>query len=427
MKTKTSLAAVLLIMAAACTPALQGLGSLFPDQRAPEADSSDALRLHSEILTLDAHLDTPALFHREFYDFSERGSFAEDRTNLDLPRLKEGRLDGGFWVIYTAPGPLDEASYINARTSATMRQAAIREMAAKYADDVELAFAADDAERIHQSGKVVVFQSMENAYPLGEDITMLQAFYVGGLRMLGLVHFDSNQFADSSTDDPLHDGLSELGKDLVREANRLGMIVDASHASDDALRDMMDVSSTPIILSHSGPDGVFEHPRNVPDALLIELAQSGGVIHVNAFGGYLEALQPTPERVTALEALNAKYGNDFAAMTYEELTAYRTARLVLDSEHPAPRSSFEKYMEHLLYTLELVGVDHVGIGADWDGGGGVDGMAEVSDVPKITNALLAAGYSAEDIEKIWSGNLLRLMREVEAAKTNDLISPNVLR
>ncbi|NQY40836.1 MAG: membrane dipeptidase [Henriciella sp.] len=421
-----SLAGVAVLSAAACASALQGSGSLVTEQQAPAAESTSSIELHENLLTLDAHLDTPALFHRDGYDFSKRGSFEADRTNVDLPRLQSGKLDGGFWVIYTAPGPLDEASYIAARTSAILRQAAIRELAAKYADSVELAFAADDAARIHEANKIVVFQSMENAYPLGEDITLLQTFYVGGLRMLGLVHFDSNQFADSSTDDPLHGGLSELGKDLVREANRLGMIVDASHASDDALRDMMEVSSTPVILSHSGPDGVFEHARNVPDDLLVQLAESGGVVHVNAFGGYLEDLQPTPERSAALEALNEEYGNNFAEMTDAEINAYRAARIALEQQYPSPRSTFDKYIEHLLYTLDLVGVDHVGIGADWDGGGGVDGMADVSDVPKITAALLTAGYSRADIEKIWSGNVLRLMRDVEAAKTATLVSPDVL-
>lgn len=422
---RLGLATILLAAGTACAPALNGSGSIITEQLSP--DLSDATALHDEILTLDAHLDTPALFHREGYDFSRRGSFAIDRTNVDLPRLQEGQLDGGFWVIYTAPGPLDEASYIAARTSAILRQASIREMAAKYADSVELAFVADDAERIHNEGKIVVFQSMENAYPLGEDITLLESFYAGGLRMLGLVHFRSNQFADSSTDEPLHGGLSESGKDLVREANRLGMIVDASHASDDALRDMMAVSSTPVILSHSGPDGVYEHARNVPDDLLVELAQSGGVVHVNAFGGYLEALEPSPERKAALEAFEAEYGSFFDPRSDEEMKAYRTARQEIDAQFPAPRSTFEKYLEHLLYTIELVGVDHVGIGADWDGGGGVDGMAEVSDVPKITKALVDAGYSPEDIEKIWSGNVLRLMREVEAAKTASLESPNILK
>lgn len=383
--------------------------------------------LHDSLLTLDAHLDTPALFHRDSYDFSKRGSFKQNRTNIDLPRLREGQLDGGFWVIYTAPGPLDDVSYIGARTSALLRQMSIREMAAKYSDSVELAFKADDAERIHQKGKVVVFQSMENAYPLGTDISLLEVFYTGGLRMLGLVHFGSNQFADSSTDDPLHNGLSELGKELVKEANRLGLIIDASHASDKALIDMMAVSSTPVILSHSGPDGVFEHARNVPDTLLIQLAKSGGVVHVNAFGGYLEALTETPERTTALEALNGQYPRDRNSMSTEQQKAYSTARRQLDRKYPRARSSFKKYLEHLFYTLDLVGVDHVGIGADWDGGGGVEGMPDVSFVPKITQALLEKGYRESDIEKIWSGNVLRLMRDVEAAKTAGLTSPNVLK
>ena len=397
------------------------------DTTDPSSDQEDVMALHERLLTLDAHLDTPALFHREGYDFSKRGSYENDRTNVDLPRLGEGGLDGGFWVIYTAPGPLNAEAYKEARTSALLRQMSIRELAAKYSGSVELAFEADDAQRIHDHGKIVVFQSMENAYPFGEDITLLEAFYVGGLRMLGLVHFESNQFADSSTDDPLHGGLSELGKELVREANKLGLIVDASHASDDALRDMMDVSSTPVILSHSGPDGVYEHARNVPDDLLVQLAESGGVVHVNAFAGYLEELETTPERQAALDAIEAEFGNDLSALSSDRLQAYRASRIEVDREFPPDRSSFEKYVEHLLYTIELVGVDHVGIGADWDGGGGVTGMADVASVPKITHALVDAGYSPADIEKIWSGNVLRLLREVERAKTESLGSPDTLR
>ncbi|MEM7781103.1 MAG: dipeptidase [Pseudomonadota bacterium] len=388
--------------------------------------SEEAKALHAELLTLDAHLDTPAQFHREQYDFSVRGSYEENRTSVDLPRLRDGALDGGFWVIYTAPGPLTAEAYQAARTSALLRQMAIRELAAKYSNDVELAFAADDAARIHAEGKIVVYQSMENAYPMGEDISLLEVFYVGGLRMLGLVHWDSNQFADASTDDPLHGGLSEAGKQLVREANRLGMIVDASHASDDALRDMMEVSATPVILSHSGPDGVFEHARNVPDDLLVQLAESGGVVHVNAFPGYLEDVSDSPERASALEELNASFGVSFNQMTPEKQADYIAQRRELDGRLPPNRSSFEKYVEHLLYMIDLVGVDHVGIGADWDGGGGVTGMQDVTTVPRITGALLDAGYSEEDIAKIWSGNVLRLLREVEAAKETQLASPDVL-
>lgn len=400
------------------------LGLLSGCTNLPSSSHSD---LHGSLLILDSHLDTPALFHRESYDFSEHGSFHEDGSQVDLPRIRAGGLDGGFWVIYTAQGELTDSAYIKARTSALLRQMAIREMAAKYEDNVELAFAADDAERIHQAGKIVVFQSMENAYPLGLDVSLLETFYVAGLRMLGPVHFRNNQFADSSTDeDIVHGGLSPLGEQLVREANRLGIIVDGSHASDDALRDMLAISTTPVILSHSGPDGVYEHGRNVPDDLLVELANKGGVVHVNAFGGYLEELTPSPEHQQARDELRERFGTDFASMSTAALEAYRQARAEAYRAYPPPRSTFDKYVEHLLYVLNLVGVDHVGIGADWDGGGGVDGMEDVAAIPRITEVLVGAGYSADDIEKIWSGNLLRLMREVEAAKTADLESPGIV-
>ncbi len=190
---------------------------------------------------------------------------------------------------------------------------------------------------------------------------------------------------------------------------------------------MMRISTTPVILSHSGPDGVYDHARNVPDELLIELAESGGVVHVNAFGSYLEALQPTPEHIAAMEELRAKFGPNLSSLSDAEFEPYRRARAEVFKRYPPPRSSFEKYVEHLLYVLELVGPDHVGIGADWDGGGGVDGMQDAAAVPRITAALIAAGYSRQDIEKVWSGNLLRLMREVEAAKTATLDSPDIVR
>ena len=416
------LSAAVLIALGACSPQDDGAGS----EILPQTDSQSA-DLHQSFLVMDSHLDTPAYFHRETYDFSKRGSFAEDGTHVDLPRMREGGLDGGFWVIYTPQGQLDEASYTAALTSALLRQMSIREMAAKYADDVELAFTADDAERIHAEGKIVVFQSMENAYPLGEDLSILESFYVGGLRMVSPAHFRNNQFSDSATDvTEAYDGLSPLGEELVREANRLGLILDGSHASDDTVMDMIALSETPIILSHSGPAAVFDHPRNVPDELLIALAEDGGVIQINALGAYLEQLTPTPERQAALAELTEQFGTDFMSMTEEEVAAFRAARAEIGKEFPAPRSTYEKFLEHLLYTLDLIGPEHVGIGADWDGGGGVDGMDDIVDLPKITADLLEAGYSEEDIANIWGGNMLRLMREVEAAKTSPLASPDIL-
>lgn len=393
----------------------------------PAQALSPAHALHHSIMVLDSHLDTPIYFHTAGYDFSRRGDFDVDGTHVDLPRMKEGGLDGGFWVIYIPQGPLDAASYVAARNMAILRQMAIRELAAKYHEHVELAFSAADAARIHADGKRIVFQSMENAYPLGTDISMLETFYAGGLRMVAPVHFRNNQFADSSTDvSPAFGGLSPEGEALVREANRLGMILDGSHASDDAVRDMLAISTTPLILSHSGPQGIYNHPRNLPDDLLLDLAAGGGVIQVNAFGAYLEQLTPSPERAAAIAELQDRMGSDPSAMDEATLADYRAAMREIGREFPPPRSTFDKFLEHLFYMLELVGPDHVGIGADWDGGGGVDGMKDITYLPRITEALLDAGYSEADIRKIWGGNMLRLMDEAEAARTATLTSPNIL-
>ncbi|WP_300395331.1 membrane dipeptidase [Henriciella sp.] len=398
-----------------------------PSQGTGMSVPTDVSELHDRLLVMDTHLDTPAYFHSKDYNFSERQTFEEDGTHVDLPRMKAGGLDGGFWVIFTAQGPLDEASYDAARNSAMLRQMAIREMAAKYSDEVELAFTADDAERIAGEGKRIVYQSMENSYPLGTDVSLLETFYIGGLRMVGPVHFRNNQFADSATDvtGEKFGGLSPLGEELVKKANDLGMILDGSHAADETVYDMIELSRTPIILSHTGVDGVYEHYRNIPDELLKTVADDGGVIQINAYSGYLEALEPSPERTEALEKLDAEFG-DTANMDEETMARYREARMQLEEDFPAPRSTFEKFMEHMLYALEMVGPDHVGMGADWDGGGGVDGMSDVTFLPKVTAALLEAGYTEEDIANIWSGNMLRLLREAEAEKTSELGSPSVL-
>ncbi|MFN3214474.1 MAG: dipeptidase [Henriciella sp.] len=413
---------------AACAPQLPDAGSEISENQAPsEAPLSDDDQFHESIAVFDSHLDTPALFHTEAYDFKRRQTWEEDGTHVDLPRMNEGGLDGGFWVIFTRQGPLDEASYAAARTHGLLRQTAIREFAAKYHEEVELAFDADDAERILADGKKVVFQSMENSYPLGTDVSLMEHYYIGGLRMIAPVHFANNQFADSATDiSQIYDGLSPLGEDLVREANRLGLVLDGSHAHDETVRDMMALSTTPIILSHTGAKAVYDHPRNIDDMLLLELAENGGVIQMNIFGGYLEALEPSPERVAALEALAETYGSNSSEMDPDTLQAWMAARAEVNREFPAPRSTYEKFMEHTFHVLDLIGPDHVGISGDWDGGGGVDGMSDVSMLQKITRDLLAAGYTREDVEKIWGGNMLRLVRAADDARTSDLVSPNIL-
>jgi membrane dipeptidase len=259
-----------------------------------------------------------------------------------------------------------------------------------------------------------VFQSIENSYPLGLDITLLHTFYKLGVRMVGPVHFQNNQFADSSTDPKgkTWNGLSPLGRQLVAEANQLGMILDASHASDDVLDQMIALSATPIILSHSGCKAVFDHPRNVDDARLQKLAAAGGVIQVNSLSDYLIATPKIPERNAALGAIYGQLGNP-ATLTPAHLAEVAAQIAAIDQKYPLPRATFDDFMKHLLHALTLIGPDHVGIGLDWDGGGGVNGMEDVASIPRITAALLAAGYSEADLRKIWSGNVLRLLKQAQ--------------
>ena len=425
------LGAAIILGLSACAPQMPEAGSIVTAQQPPEvaatSGNSGVDAFHESIAVFDSHLDTPALFHTPDYLFTARGSFEEDGTHVDLPRMNEGGLDGGFWVIFTRQGPLDEASYAAARTHGLMRQTAIREFAAKYHEEVALAFSADDVPGILADGKKVVFQSMENSYPLGKDVSLLEHFYIGGLRMIAPVHFATNQFADSATDiNQPYDGLSPLGEELVREANRLGLVLDGSHAADSVVRDMMALSTTPIILSHTGATAIYDHPRNIGDELLLELAENGGVIQMNIFGGYLEQLVPSSERQAALDALAEEYGSNPAEMDEETLAAWFVARQELNAEFPAPRSTYEKFMEHTYHVLDLIGPDHVGISGDWDGGGGVDGMSDVSMLQKITRDLLDAGYTREDVAKIWGGNMMRLVKAAEEARESPLISPNVL-
>lgn len=380
------------------------------------AEPAPSPSLHETMIVFDSHLDTPANFHRPGFSLIADNPSVLGRTQVDLPKMQRGGLDGGFWVIFTPQGPTDPASYNTARDAALIRASEILQAAKAY-DDFELTLTADAAEAAVRNGKRAMLVSMENSYPLGEDISLLETFHKFGLRMVAPVHFRTNQFADSATDIELpHDGLSPLGEDLVREANRLGMILDGSHAADSTVRDMIALSTTPIILSHTGVTTIYDHPRNIGDELLKELADSGGVIQINAFGSYLEDLQPSPERAAALEALTAEFDAPPAELPPEQQAVFRERFLALNDEFPPPLSSFDKFMEHLLYALELIGPDHIGIGADWDGGGGVEGMEDVSSLPRITEALMAAGYSAEDIQKIWAGNMMRLLRQAEAAK-----------
>ena len=408
---RIALTSVLVLTAVACSPEA-------PLPEAAPAPES-AAGLHDRLLVMDTHLDTPANFSKADFDILADNPSVLGSVQVDLPKMQRGGLDGGFWVIFTPQGPLDAESYEAAKQAALTRGDEIQAMVAANPDSFEMAYTSADAGRIAAAGKRIVYQSMENSYPIGTDLSLVEVFYDKGLRMIGPVHFRDNQFADSATDFSAsdHGGLSPLGEELIKEANRLGMILDGSHAADSTVDDMIALSATPLILSHTGVKAVYDHPRNIDDALMRKIADDGGVIQINAYGGYLEPLEPTPERQAALDALEVEF-DGISPLTADDETRerYFARREEVDAAFPAPRSTFEKFIEHLLHALEIVGPDHVGMGADWDGGGGVEGMEDVSFLPKVTERLLAEGYTEAEIQKFWSGNMLRLMEQAEAAK-----------
>lgn len=398
----------------ATTAALALVASVAP-MTAWAADPAAARKLHEGLLTLDTHLDTPANFGRPGWDILDRHSADKDGSQIDYPRMVEGGLDGGFFAIFTNQGPRTPEATRAARDAAIIRGVEIREMVAKHGDKFALALKADDAERIVAQGKRVVFVSVENSYPMDGDVTLLSTFYALGVRISGLAHFKNNDMADSSTDTPEWHGLSPLGKQFVAEANRLGVVLDGSHSSDEVLDQLITLSKTPVILTHSGCKAVFNHPRNVDDARIKALAASGGVIQVDAYSSYLIETPKNAERDAAMAALRAKAGAR-AKMTEAERAGFMAEMKAIDAKYPVPKATFEDFMNHLNHALKVAGVDHVGIGIDFDGGGGVTGLNDASDYWKISERLLAEGYTRDDLAKIWGGNVLRLLRAAEAAK-----------
>ena len=402
-----------------CLLAGAALIALLPTVASAQAVPKKVYQLHQKMLTLDSHLDTPASLDLPGWSIEEEHDVHGDYTQVDLPRMKKGGLDGGFWAIYTPQGPLTVEGFRKARDFALLRGMSIRSMVAADPANFQLALAAKDAAQIAAAGKRVVYISIENAYPLGEDVSLLKTFYDIGVRVSGFAHFAHNQFADSSTDPskrPRYGGLSPLGKQLLAEMNRLGIVPDASHSSDQVLDDLLALSKTPVLLTHSGCKAIYDHPRNIDDAHLKALAAQGGVIQMNAYGAYLRASKPNPERQKAMAALMGQMRED-AKLSPEKRAELLSKRQEIDRLYPErDKATFDDFMAHMLHALKVAGPDHVGIGLDWDGGGGVVGLEDVVDLPKITNALLKAGYSEADIQKIWSGNVLRVLKAAEDGK-----------
>lgn len=373
-----------------------------------EAVSQRARELHERILTLDTHLDTTAQLDDPNWNVLDRHPV--ESSQVDYPRMVEGGLDGGFWAIYTPALGRSQDAYRLARDHGLRRLINIHKMIAANADKFELALTAEDARRIASAGKRPAFISMENASPLTTDPLPLLRFYYGqGLRMISLVHSANNEFADSATALPEWKGLSPAGRELVAEANRLGIVIDQSHSSDAAFNQLIELSRAPIILSHSGAKDVYDHPRNIDDERLKELAARGGVIQMNTLGAYLIDTGETPAVRAELGSVPEKFstwpdGPDKVKAIASEREAIRKRNGVKDA-------TLEDFLRHVDHVLKLIGPDHVGFGADWDGGGGVVGLEDITKLPRLTQWLLDQGYTEHQIENIWSGNVLRVVEE----------------
>lgn len=372
---------------------------------------------HEAALVLDTHFDTPANLAIPGWNILERHDHAKDGSQVDLPRMKQGGVDGGFFVIFTPQGERGAAGNAAARDHAIKRAVVIREMLAAHPEHFTLATRAEDAAAIAKDGKKFVYISIENGAPVAGDLSLMKTFYDLGVRMMGPVHFANNDLADSSTDPkgPVWGGLSPAGRQFVAEANRLGVLLDASHASDQVLDQMLELSTAPIILSHSGLKAIYDHPRNIDDDRLRALAKKGGVIQINAFSNYMIKVPPMPERDAALAGLSRKYGPR-RDVPESRRPAYEAERKAIDAKWPLPRADMDDFMEHMLHAIKVAGIDHVGVSGDFDGGGGIEGFDDVTAFPKVTERLLAAGYSREDVAKVWGGNALRVLKEAERLK-----------
>jgi len=372
------------------------------------------MQFHHELLTIDTHADTPLRMVRPGFDISKRNDPRRGGGKVDFPRMKEGGLDGIFFAVYTDQGPCDREGTEHARQRALELFDTIHAVIRRYPDMVQLGLKADDLETINKNDRLAIFIGMENGYPIGKDISVGKKYYDLGARYITLCHSSNNDICDSSTDrdGPEHDGLSEFGEQVVKEMNRLGIIIDVSHVSDAAFFDVLEISEAPVIASHSGARAIMDHPRNLSDSMLVSLAEKDGVIQVCLVPDYIHEAEPYPERDSAHEAVVQKHGN-YYELPEDDKEAFLRDWYAVDSVFPPHLPSVLDLVDHIDHVVRVAGIDHVGIGSDFDGGGQLEDCYDVSEMYNITDELLRRDYSAEDIQKIWSGNFLRVFREVE--------------
>jgi membrane dipeptidase len=370
--------------------------------------SDKARALHFHAIVIDTHDDTTQRLLVPGFDIGVRHADGD----VDIPRMREGGLGGIFfsiWIPGTVTGP-------EAVTRALRQIDAVREMTRLHANDMALCTTAADIRRAHAQGKIAVLMGLEGGHMIDDDLGVLRDYAALGVRYMTLTHSVNVDWADSSTDKPAHNGLTDFGKSVVREMNRLGMMVDISHVSDKTFYDALAVSQAPLIASHSSCRALCNAPRDMTDDMIKALAAKGGVIQINYHIGFLsqqfrDAANANPAMMKSMDdQVKKRCGEDEACQLIEGEKLTRQ----LVEQGKLPRVTWDEIIDHIDHAVKLVGADHVGLGSDFDGANMPYGMDDVSQLPKITDALLKKGYSESDVEKILGGNTLRVMEQVEA-------------
>ncbi len=416
-RTQLTIALLSLMIAVSCTTQTETL-------------EEKARRIHESVITIDTHDDINVANFTDSINYTQRLN-----TQVNLPKMDEGRLDVAWLIVYTGQGDLTAEGYSNAEANALSKFDAIHRLVEEYApNQIGLATSSDQVRSLIAEGKKVAMIGVENAYPIGEDLGNFELYRDKGARYVSLSHNGHSQFSDSNTgeaDGFLHEGLSELGKEAIIEMNRLGMMIDVSHPSKEAMRQMIALSKAPIIASHSSARALCDHSRNLDDEQLLWMKENGGVIQTVAFSSYLntekhnarnEYMQAIRTRLASekglewydrseLRSLDADKRADFMNY-YREIVAEADELVANDPEAPTGVTVAD-FVDHIDYMVNLIGIEHVGISSDFDGGGGVGGWQDASETYNVTLELVKRGYSEEDIQKLWGENLLRVLDQVQ--------------
>jgi membrane dipeptidase len=400
--------AVLLAAALPCLCALSA-SDAFPQpprKRAPVQLTEEAKKIHAEAIVIDGHNDLPYRLRETADPFAKQLDIAKPQPKLhtDIARLRQGNVGAQFWSAYVSTDTMKKGTAVKE----TLEQIdLIHRMVKKYPDTFAMAYTVDDILRIRKEGKIASLIGVEGGHSIDNSLGVLRMLYMLGARYMTLTHSDNLDWADSATDEPRHKGLTEFGERVVGEMNRLGMLVDISHVSADTMRHTLRVTRAPVIASHSSAFALAPHPRNVPDDVLKLVAKNRGVVMVNFYSGFI-----TPEGAAAMKDMFQVYRD--LQKKYPNKKEFQEAYAQWKRDHPMPTGSIHDVVDHIEHIIKTAGIDHVGLGSDFDGIGSVPQQLEdVSCYPYITQELLNRGYGREAIHKILGGNLLRAMREVE--------------